>query len=82
MLLLNFYSSLEHGGPENDDRERRDIDFDRYNRADPCIGMKQIITGFSKWNARYMASCNGQKKFSHQAKRMEKWRAVFIKGTH
>ena len=82
LKLLKFYSSLEHGGPENDDRERRDVVFDRYDREDPCIGMKQIITGFSKWSERYMAACNGQKNFSHQAKRMKKWGAVFIKGNH
>ena len=78
--FLTKYSSLQHGGPENDDRERRDIDYERYDRDDPCIGMKQIITGFSKWSARYISACSGQKNNYHQAKRMPKWRTVLIKG--
>ena len=82
MIMFDKNSSLTHGGPENDGRERRDIGFQRYNRDDPCIGMKQIITGFSKWNERYISSCSGQKKHSHVAKRLKKWRAVFIKGKH
>ena len=80
--FFNKYSSLPHGGPENNGRKRRDIGFARYDRDDPCIGMKQIITGFSKWSERYISSCFGQKNNSHQAKRMKKWRAVFAKGNH
>jgi len=75
-----FYDEnlLPHGGPELE-RQRRDISFDRYNREDPCIGMKQIITGFSKWSTRYISSCSGQKTYSHQVKRMKKWGGILNK---
>ena len=71
---------MPHGGPNPENRERRDISFDRYDRENPCIGMKQIITGFSKWSKRYISSCNGQKKHSHQTKRMAKWGNILSKG--
>ena len=75
-----FYDEhmLPHGGPDTV-RERRDDDltFQRYNRENPCIGIKNILTGFSKWSSRYLASCSGQKKFEHQTKRMERWEELF-----
>ena len=76
-----FYdeNQLPHGGP-SDDRERRDAQFNRYDRENPCNGMKQIITGFSKWSERFISSCSGQKNFQHQAKRMNKWRGIFNQG--
>ena len=74
------FSLLPHGGPE-DDRERRDISFDRYNRYDTCIGMDQIITGFFKWSERYISNCSGQKNKFHQKNRMAKWRDILSKGT-
>ena len=74
-----YFSVLPHGGPESQ-RERRDLDFDRYDREDPCIGMKQILTGFSKWTDRYISSCNGQKNFGHQEKRMKKWTYILNEG--
>ena len=68
-----FYDeSLEHGGPA-EDRKRRDLDFDHYNREDPCIGMQQIITGFKKWSEQYLSKCRGQKNKKHQAIRMASW---------
>ena len=72
-----FYdeNQLPHGGP-SDDRKRRDAEFDRYERDDPCTGMKQIITGFSKWSERYISKCSGQKNYSHQVKRMTKWGGI------
>ena len=81
--IKNFILSLPHGGP--DYRKKRDIgdrfeSVDRYDRENPCIGMKQIITGFSKWSDRYISSCNGQKKHSHQTKRMTKWGNILSKG--
>ena len=76
---LSLYFSLPHGGPEND-RERRDLSFERLDRDDPCKGMKQIITGFSKWSERYISSCPGQKNYSHQTKRMTKWGRILRKG--
>ena len=67
-----FYdeNQLPHGGP-SDDRKRRDAEFDRYDRVNPCKGMKQLITGFSKWSERYISSCSGQKNYQHQANRMQ-----------
>ena len=78
-ILLMIYFRLPHGGPEAD-RERRDLSFDRYDREDPCTGMKQIITGFSKWSDRYISTCSGQKNHSHQIKRMTKWRGILNEG--
>ena len=77
-----FYDEqmLPHGGPDTV-RERReyDLSFDRYDRENPCIGIKNILTGFSKWASRYLASCSGQKNFEHQTKRMERWEEFFYK---
>ena len=78
-LLIIYFSLLPHGGPESD-RERRSLDFDRYDRENPCIGMKQILTGFSKWSDRYISSCNGQKNHSHQDKRITKWKYILSEG--
>ena len=76
-----FYdeNQLPHGGP-SDDRKRRDAEFDRYDRENPCNGMKQIITGFSKWSDRYISKCSGQKNYKYQANRMEKWRGILNQG--
>ena len=54
-----FYDAeIQHGGPEGaDDRKRRDIE--RYDPTNPCRGMKQLITGFSKWSDRYISQCSG-----------------------
>jgi len=67
---LNF---SEHGG-----RDRRDAldNVDRYDREDPCKGMKQILTGFSKWSDRYISECSGQRTMQHQKKRMVKWGGI------
>merc|ERR1712131_81449 len=69
-----FYDEeqLPHGGP-SDDRKRRDAEFDRYDREDPSVGIKQITTGFSKWAQRYLSECSGQRIYSYQVNRMEKW---------
>ena len=76
-----FYGEIQPPhGRSSDSRERRDAEFDRYDRVNPCIGMKQIITGFSKWSKRYIASCSGQKNFQYQAKRMQKWSGIMNKG--
>ena len=67
-----FYDelSLPHGGPE---RKRRDAEFDRYDRTDPSVAVKQLTTGFSKWAQRYLAACSGQRIHQYQVKRMAKW---------
>ena len=65
-------NQLPHGGPA--ERKRRaDDDVFRYNRDDPYVGTKQITTGFRKWAERYLSACSGQKTFSYQVKRMNKW---------
>ena len=76
-----FYDEnlLPHGGP-SDDRKRRDAEFDRYDRVNPCKGMKQLITGFTKWSERYISSCSGQKNYQHQANRMQKWGDIMNTG--
>ena len=75
-----FYDeSLEHGGPAVD-RKRRDLDFDRYNRENPCEGMKQIITGFRKWSERYISKCSGQRNYQYQVVRMGKWAKKWNEG--
>ena len=69
-LIFNF---SEHGG-----RDRRDAldSVDRYDREDPCKGMKQILTGFSKWSDRYISECSGQRTMKHQKNRMIKWGGI------
>ena len=57
-----------------EDRKRRDIDIgDRYDREDPCRGIKQLTTGFANWVERYIPNCSGQRNHSHQINRMKKW---------
>ena len=57
-----------------EDRKRRDIDAgDRYDREDPCRGVKQLTTGFANWVDRYIPNCSGQRDHSHQTNRMNKW---------
>ena len=59
---------------ERIDRKRRDIDVgDRYDREDPCRGVKQLTTGFANWVDRYIPNCSGQRDHSHQINRMKKW---------
>jgi len=58
-----FYdeNQLPHGGPLSDARKRRDAvdeddaDFERYNKNEPLVGIKQITNGFRKWAQRYLA---------------------------
>ena len=65
-------NQLPHGGPA--ERKRRDLDdVFRYDRADPCVGTKQITTGFRKWAQRYLAACSGQKFNQYQVNRMNSW---------
>jgi hypothetical protein len=52
----------------------------RYNRADPCQGIKQIQTGFKKWAHRYIGGCGGQAQYKHQENRAEKFYYFFTTG--
>ena len=72
-----FYDEdqLPHGGP-SDDRKRREADVDRYDREDPAVGIKQLTTGFSKWAQRYLSACSGQRNYSYQVNRMNKWNGL------
>ena len=65
--------NLPHGGPERKRREDDDLDFDRYNREDPSVGIKQITTGYRKWAERYISQCSGQRNYAHQVNRMNLW---------
>merc|ERR1712131_132123 len=69
-----FYDEeqLPHGGP-SDDRKRRDAEWDRYDREDPSVGVKQLTTGFRKWAERYLSQCSGQRNYKYQVNRMNKW---------
>ena len=75
-----FYdeNQLPHGGPS--ERRKREIDadsiWDRYDREDPAVGTKQITTGFRKWAERYLSECSGQKNYSYQVNRMNKWNGL------
>ena len=75
-----FYDeNIPHGGPSND-RQRREVTLERYDRQNPCKGIKQLITGFSKWSDRYISLCNGQKNNQWQKNRMIKWEDLLNKG--
>ena len=65
-------NNLPHGGPERKRREGDD-DWERYNREDPSVGIKQITTGYRKWAERYISQCSGQRNYQHQINRMNLW---------
>ena len=79
--LCGFYDEnmLPHGGPSND-RQRREVTLERYDRGNPCKGIKQLLTGFSKWSDRYISSCAGQKNRQWHKNRMIKWEGLLNKG--
>merc|ERR1712018_974327 len=64
-------------------RDRRSLYSDddeedfRYNREDPCTGIRQIQNGFKKWTHRYIGACGGQVKEQHQFQRAEKLYEIF-----
>ena len=51
-----------------------------YNTENPCQAINQLIDGFSLWTERNLATCNGQKKNSHQKKRLAKFNNILNKG--
>ena len=75
-----LFFRLPHGGPESHDVQRRDIDDIRYDREDPCTGVKQILTGFTKWTLRYISDCSGQREHAHQVGRLGRWHKILNKG--
>ena len=59
------------------------LDNERYNREDPCEGIKQIMNGFRKWADRYLGSfgqCRYQRTYGHQRHRANKYYKIFSKG--
>ena len=72
--------NLPHGGPASHNVQRRDIDDIRYDREDPCTGVKQIMTGFTKWPLRYISQCYGQRENAYQFKRLGRWHKVLNSG--
>jgi len=69
-------------------RRRRDadgqefsfVDSERYDRENPCRGIKQIMTGFRKWADRYIGGCGGQANHKHQVTRANKFYNIFKEG--
>ena len=70
--ICQFYdeNQLPHGGPAPD-RKRREADFERYNKEQPLVGIKQITAGFRKWAQRYIAGCKLQP--ARQVDRANDW---------
>ena len=52
----------------------------QYDSNHLCQTMKKLTTKFSKWTNRYISSCQGQKKKSHQQNRMKRWNDMLNKG--
>jgi hypothetical protein len=70
------------GGSGKSRRSIDDMDVDRYNREDPCVGVRQIGTGYRKWAIRYLGRCgqqsedkekNGVVVGGNHVRRMGKW---------
>ena len=69
--------SFEKCGTKNVEANQ---EFDeKYDTGNPCT-ITKLMSGFSKWVDKYIASCNGQKTKSHQKNRLEKWKNIFNKG--
>ena len=65
---------------DDDDDWFLELDSERYNRDDPCKGIKQIETGFKKWAHRYIGGCGGQANYEHQFRRADKFYKFFTDG--
>jgi len=64
----------------DDDDDFNFLDNERYDREDPCVGIKQIMTGFRKWADRYIGGCGGQANHKHQVNRANKFYGIFRDG--
>ena len=67
----------------DDDEDFNLLDNERYNREDPCEGIKQIMNGFRKWADRYLGSfgqCWRQQTYGHQRHRANKYYKIFSDG--
>ena len=67
-------NQLPHGGPAR--KRRAEDDVFRYDRTNPCKGIKQITTGYRKWAERYISECSGQRNNKYIVNRMNKWNRV------
>lgn len=65
---------------DDDDEDFSFLDNERYDREDPCRGIKQIMTGFRKWAQRYIGNCGGQENHQHQVNRAQKFYGIFRDG--
>jgi len=65
---------------DTDDQDFKFVDSERYNREDPCQGIKQIMTGFRKWAERYIGGCGGQSNYKYQVNRANKFYGIFKAG--
>ena len=71
-------NSFEKCGTNRDERDD-EIDV-KYETGDSCLAIKELMNGYSEWVERYISSCNGQRNYSHQKRRIEKWKNLFNKG--
>ena len=75
---LRMLKSVHICGTKYDEAED-EIEIE-YDTGNPCKAVDFLTTVYSEWTARYIASCNGQKRKSHQRKRMIKWNNMLQKG--
>ena len=71
-------NSFEKCGTDHDERDD-EIDF-KYKTGDSCMAIKELMNAYSEWIERYISSCNGQRNYSHQKRRIQKWNNLFNKG--
>jgi len=50
-----------------------------YDAENACNGIKTIIDGFSRWSENHLSRCNGQKRYNHHQKRLDKWSDILTK---
>jgi len=77
---MDTYLPRPRRSDEEDDDFFDFLDNERYNRTDPCKGIRQIETGFKKWAHRYIGGCGGQANSKYQMNRAEKFYDYFIHG--
>ena len=67
----------------DDDDDFNLLDNERYNRENPCEGIKEIMNGFRKWADRYLGSfgqCWRQSQYGFQRIRAQKYYKIFSEG--
>ena len=71
-------NSFEKCGTDHDERDGEI--YIKYKTGDSCMAIKELMNGYSEWVERYISSCNGQRNYSHQKRRIGKWNNLFNKG--